>query len=176
VRIADRVLDALRGATDRQLVVANDPRAAEWFPGVEVVGDEVPGRGPLEGIRTALEAANGAAVIVAAWDMPNVTSALLHELKRRGERGATAVIPVRGAERRAEPLCAFYASRALPVCQSLLAAGERRAQALSRALDGVDEMGDDLLAQFGAPDTLLASVDTLQALEALGGTMDERDA
>lgn len=173
VRIADRVLRALSDATDRQLVVANDPRAADWFPGLEVVGDRAPGRGPLEGICTALEAAGGVPVVVVAWDMPNVTSALLRELRARGELGAGAVLPVRGAERRAEPLCAFYAARALPVCRELLAGGERRAASLWRALAGVEALDDDVLARFGLPDTLLASVDTPEALEALGGTIDE---
>jgi molybdopterin-guanine dinucleotide biosynthesis protein A len=172
-RIADRVLQALRGATERQVVVANDSRAPAWFPDVDVVHDDTPGRGPLEGIRAALDAAAGAAVIVVAWDMPNVTSALLRELRTRGERGAAAVLPVLGTERRPEPLCAFYAARALPACRALLAAGERRALALSRALDDVDEVGDDVLARFGAPERLMASVDTPEILEALGGTIDD---
>jgi molybdopterin-guanine dinucleotide biosynthesis protein A len=83
------------------------------------------------------------------------------------------VLPVLGTERRPEPLCAFYAARALPACRALLAAGERRALALSRALDDVDEVGDDVLARFGAPETLMASVDTPEILEALGGTIDD---
>ena len=58
LRIADRVLAALRGATDRQIVVANDARAARWFPGVRVVKDAEEGQGPLHGLRTALAAAD----------------------------------------------------------------------------------------------------------------------
>ena len=83
LRIADRVLSALRGATDRQLVVANDARAAQWFPGMRVVADAEEGLGPLHGLRTALAAAEGEPVLVVAWDMPFVTTALLGQGERR---------------------------------------------------------------------------------------------
>src|SRR5688500_1828099 len=136
LRIADRALSALRGATDRQLIVANDARAPVWFPGSTVLPDTEPDLGPLAGIRTALYAADGAGVIVVAWDMPFVTIALLSALRGIGEAGASAVVPV--SERRAfpEPLCAYYAPEALAACERLLAHGARRAIALFEALPG----------------------------------------
>src|SRR5688500_20112099 len=60
LRIADRVLAALRGATDRQIVVANDVRAAHWFPGLPVVADTEEGLGPPHRLRTAPAAAAAA--------------------------------------------------------------------------------------------------------------------
>ena len=66
IRIADRILAALRGATDSQLVVSNDARAADWFPSLPVVADTVPGLGPLAGIESALRAAQGASILVVA--------------------------------------------------------------------------------------------------------------
>src|SRR5215218_3306938 len=84
LRIADRALLALRGATDSQLVIANDERAARWFPHDRIVADAEAGLGPLGGLRTALAAADGAAVLVVAWDMPFVTSALLATLRQHG--------------------------------------------------------------------------------------------
>ena len=176
VRIADRVLIALRGASTTQLVIANDPAAVEWFRGERVVPDETPGLGPLGGLATALEAASGSAILAVAWDMPFVTVDLLSELRRRGEAGARAVVPVHGGEGWAEPLCAWYAPGVLPTCRALLEAGARRAGALLDALlPGAETIGDDELAPFGDPARLFASVDTPAALAALGGTLGPRD-
>ena len=175
VRIADRVLAALRGASATQLVIANDPGAAQWFPGERIVADETPGLGPLGGLMTALHAAAGAPILVVAWDMPFVTTELLCELRRRGEAGARAVVPVHGTDGWAEPLCAWYPPSALPTCRALLEAGARRAGALLDALlPGAETVGDEELARFGDPARLFTSVDTPAALAALGGTMARR--
>jgi molybdenum cofactor guanylyltransferase len=169
VRIADRVLAALREATDSRLVVANDARAAAWFEGERVVADQTPGLGPLAGLATALDAAGGAAALVVAWDMPFVTGALLRELRARGEGGDAAVVPMHGAARWIEPLCAYYPPDALAVCRKLLQAGERRAAALLEILPGVRTMDDEALASFGDPARLFDSVDSPEDLAALGG-------
>jgi molybdopterin-guanine dinucleotide biosynthesis protein A len=172
------VLAALDAATDSQLIVANEPRATRWFPGRRVVPDETAGLGPLAGLATALQAAGGAAVLVVAWDMPFVTASLLRALRRIGDEGegAMAVVPVHGADRWTEPLCAYYAPEALTICRALLAAGERRARALPAALPGASMMDDYLLAPFGDPARLFASVDSPEALEAMGGQLQLGDA
>ena len=173
IRIADRALAALRGATDRQIVVANDPRAARWFPGLHTVRDAEEGLGPLSGLRTALASAEGAPVLVVAWDMPYVTTALLSALRTEGERGASAAVPLSGSPPRAEPLCAYYGAGALAVCDVLLARGERRAAALFESLPGAVTVGADVLATLGDPGRLLLSVDTLEDLAALGGRLPD---
>ena len=172
-RIADHALSALRGATTAQCIVANDPVAPRWFPGERIVADDTPGLGPLAGISSALHAAGGAAVLVLAWDMPFVTPELLGELRMRGERGASAVVPVHGAGARPEPLCAWYGAASLPTCRALLASGERRASALFEALADAETIGDDELARFGDPSRLFMSVDTRARLAELGGTLDD---
>ncbi len=175
-RIADRALAALRGASTTQLVVANDPAATHWFPAERIIADETPGLGPLGGLATALHAANGAPVLVVAWDMPFVTAELLCELRRLGEAGARAVVPVHGLGGWAEPLCAWYAPSVLSTCRALLEAGARRAGALLDALlPGAETVGDAALARFGEPARLFTSVDTADALAALGGTLGSRD-
>ncbi len=171
-RIADRVLTALRGATMSQVVVANDPAAARWFPGERIAADATPGLGPLAGVATALGAADGHGALVVAWDMPFVTAELLRELCRRGEGGASAVVPVHGADGWCEPLCAWYGPAALATCRALLEAGARRAGALFDVLPGAETMGDTDLARFGVPERLFASVDTPGALASLGGTLE----
>jgi molybdopterin-guanine dinucleotide biosynthesis protein A len=173
LRIADRALAALRGATERQLVVANDARAARWFPGLTIVPDAREGLGPLHGLRTALAAANGDPVLVVAWDMPFVTAALLALLRTEGERGAPAVLPAAGAPPVPEPLCAWYGPDALDACDRLLAAGESRATALHEALLGARVLGEPALAALGQPTRLLSSVDTLADLAALGGRLPD---
>ncbi len=95
-RMADRALAALRGATDAQVIVSNDARAAEWFPGSHIVPDREPGLGPLAGLETALTAAAGASVIVVAWDMPFVETPLLRGMRALCELGADAVVPEHG--------------------------------------------------------------------------------
>ena len=158
---------ALRESTSSQLVVANDPAARTWFPGEKVVADREPGLGPLAGIEAALNAAQGSAVIVLAWDMPFVPPALLTELCRRAAVGGDAVVPVHGS--RAEPLCAWYAPRALHACRTLLAAGERRAGALAEALTHVEWVRDEEIEPFGDAERIFTSVDTPERLASLGG-------
>ena len=171
-RIADHALSALRAATPAQFIVANDPAAARWFPGERIVADETPGAGPLAGIASALHAAGGAAVLIVAWDMPFVTPALLRELRARGERGSSAVVPVHGADARREPLCAWYGAETLHSCRSLLRTGERRAGALIEVLTGADAVGDVDLERFGDASRLFTSVDTPERLAELGGTLE----
>jgi len=168
-RIADRALSALAGASDVQIVVANDPGATIWFPGARIVSDAEPGLGPLAGLRTALRAADGVGVLVVAWDMPFVTAALLGALRSIGESGASAVVPVSDHLGMPDPLCAYYGRAALPPCERLLAHGERRAIALFEALPGAVALRGAELAAFGDPAHLLRSVDTAEELEALGG-------
>jgi molybdopterin-guanine dinucleotide biosynthesis protein A len=173
VRIADRALAALRGATARQLVVANDARAPRWFPGIRIVPDAQEGLGPLHGLRTALAAAEGDAVLVVAWDMPFVTSSLLARLRAEGERGASAVVPVASARGLPEPLCAWYAPESLAICDGLLATGERRAAALLDALPRTRRLAAPSLADLGDPARLLTSVDTLADLARIGGRLPD---
>jgi molybdenum cofactor guanylyltransferase len=173
LRIADRALAALRRASDRQIVVANDARAPSWFPGSRVVPDAEPGLGPLAGLRTALQAADGDAVLVVAWDMPFVTASLLSALREIGESGASAVVPSSDRRPFPEPLCAYYAPEALSPCEKLLARGERRALALFEALPGAITLRGAELEALGDPAHLLRGVDTTQELEALGGRLPD---
>jgi molybdopterin-guanine dinucleotide biosynthesis protein A len=125
--IAERLLEDLRAAFPRVLVVAND--AAPWEGlGVEVVPDVHRGAGPLAGVHAALVAtAAHAGVVCVAGDMPFVAPALL-ALLRDHAPDADAVVPrVAG---RAEPLLARWGHACLPVVDAQLAAGERAVHAI----------------------------------------------
>jgi molybdopterin-guanine dinucleotide biosynthesis protein A len=126
VRIIDRVVVALRGATDALLLVANDPSAAEWLPGVPTAPDVRPGLGSLGGIYSALVRAGGP-VLVVAWDMPFVPMALLAALRLAGaETDADAVVPESGSPRGLEPLCALYTPACVGPIERRLDAGDLR--------------------------------------------------
>jgi molybdopterin-guanine dinucleotide biosynthesis protein A len=123
-RVIDRVADVLRPATDELLLIANDPAASAWLPGVRVEGDVRPGCGSLGGIHAALSHAGGS-VIVVAWDMPFVPARLLVALRAFGEF-ADAALPASDSRRGVEPLCAYYSERCLAAIERRLDGGERR--------------------------------------------------
>lgn len=123
-RVLDRVVEALAPATDELLLVANDPAASEWLPGVRLERDLRPGCGGLGGIHAALAHAK-TDVIVVAWDMPFVPARLIAALRALGEL-ADVVVPESDSRRGVEPLCAYYSGRCLAPIERRLAAGERR--------------------------------------------------
>lgn len=172
-RIIDRVAAALRPVTDELLLIANDPAAESWLPGVRVASDVIPGAGALGGLHAALAHAQGRDVIVVAWDMPFVTSALLASLRARGERGdADAVLPASDGSRRGlEPLCAWYAKECLPAVTQAIEAGDRRVIAFHDAVR-VSPMPYDRVQRFGDPTMLFANVNTPEELDRWARAID----
>jgi molybdopterin-guanine dinucleotide biosynthesis protein A len=157
-RIIDRVADALRPASDTLLVIANDPHAATWLPGIPTALDVRPGEGSLGGIHAALVRAGGP-VLVVAWDMPFVPTALLVALRTLGERGADAAVPESGSPRGLEPLCAFYAPACVPAIERRLDAGDRR------VIGFYDDVRlarppAETVATFGDPGRMFSNVNT----------------
>jgi len=159
----------LRECTTSRIVVANHPAAHSWFPGERIVADAEPGLGPLAGIATALAAASGAPVLVLAWDMPFVPAGLLAELRRLGDARANVDAVVPRHDGMAEPVCAWYAPSALPVCRELLAAGERRAHVLAAKLSHTLWLEGDGLTSFGDAGRIFVSVDSPDGLRDVGG-------
>ncbi len=156
-RIIDRVASALLDVTDDLLLVANDPAAAGWLPGVRIGADLVPNAGGLGGIHAALHHAQSA-VLVVAWDMPFVPWELLAHLRELGD-AADVAVPESGSRRGVEPLCAFYATTCLPAIEQSLAGGDLRvvgfhAQVRVARLPAVE------VAAFGDPELLFMNVNT----------------
>ena len=149
--------------------MANDPAAREWFPDARIVADEQPGLGPLAGIAAGLEAAEGASVIVLAWDMPFAPPELVRRLRERAAAaaGVDAVVPVHGET--PEPLCAWYAPSAGAVCRALLRRGERRARMLAANLRRVEFLEEHAMTDLGDIERMFTSVDTPARLDAMGG-------
>ncbi|HEY7895674.1 MAG TPA: molybdenum cofactor guanylyltransferase [Gemmatimonadaceae bacterium] len=123
-RVIDRVAAALAAAADDMLLIANDPSAASWLPGVPVAPDVRPGNGGLGGIHAALTRA-AHPVLVVAWDMPFVSASLLAALRALGGTADVAV-PESDSQRGVEPLCAYYDPSCIGPIERRLDAGDRR--------------------------------------------------
>jgi molybdopterin-guanine dinucleotide biosynthesis protein A len=160
-RIIDRVADALVEATDDLLLVANDPDAASWLPGVPVQRDIVPNAGGLGGIHAALHRVQSAILIV-AWDMPFVPVPLLVRLRELGD-GADVAVAESGSRRGVEPLCAFYAPSCLPAIERSLARDDRRVVGFHDDVR-VARLPAGEVSAFGHPDLLFMNVNTPEEL------------
>jgi molybdopterin-guanine dinucleotide biosynthesis protein A len=129
--------------------VGNGPVIAVGAPGqealvlpahVELVADPTAGEGPLRGLATGLAALQGRAdvVFVSSVDAPFLSAGLVAAVLGAVGPDDDAAAPV--ADGRRHPLAAAYRVALLPLCWELLAAGERRPNALldrvrTRSLD-----------------------------------------
>jgi len=175
-RVIDRVAGVLAAETDSLLLIANDPDAASWLPGVRVESDVRPGIGSLGGIHAALVHAR-TPVIVVAWDMPFVPQGLIAELRARGE-DADVVAPESGSSRRGlEPLCAFYSQACVAPIERALDADDRRVVAFFEHVRVARVTAEDV-RRFGDPERLFMNVNTpgeLALAEQYASTADRDD-
>ncbi|MGH7718237.1 MAG: molybdenum cofactor guanylyltransferase [Gemmatimonadaceae bacterium] len=167
-RVIDRVADALSGAADELLLIANDPSAADWLPGVRVEADVRRGCGSLGGIHAAVVRA-GTPALVVAWDMPFVPAALLRELRVLGT-GADAAVPESGSRRGLEPLCAYYTPACVAPIERRLDSGDLRVIGFYDDVR-VARLGADSVRRHGDPALLFLNVNTPEDL-----TLAERHA
>jgi molybdopterin-guanine dinucleotide biosynthesis protein A len=163
-RIIDRVASELRAACDTLLLIANDPAAGEWLPGVRVAADVRPSHGSLGGIHAALVHA-GAPALIVAWDMPFIPSALLVALRRLGEQGYDLAVPESGSRRGLEPLCAYYTPACVPAIERRLDAGDRRVIGFYEDVR-VGRLEPDAVRRFGDPERLFLNVNRPEDLAA----------
>jgi molybdopterin-guanine dinucleotide biosynthesis protein A len=162
-RILDRLVEAFHTAFGAlPLLVANAADAAEWRGDLRIVADKVQGFGSLGGIYTAVSEAP-APVVLAAWDMPFVTSELLRELAA-GLESADACLPASDGPRGVEPLCAAYGPAVRPAIEAALARGDRRAVAFHDSIR-VAILNGEKIRSLGDPGRLFFNVNTAQDLE-----------
>jgi molybdopterin-guanine dinucleotide biosynthesis protein A len=155
--VIDRVVGALSVAADDLLLIANDPAAGDWLPGVRVAGDVRPNLGSLGGIHSALVHAGGPALVV-AWDMPFVPAPLLLALRALGE-GADAAVPESDSRRGLEPLCAYYGSACIAPIERRLDADDRRVIGFFDDVH-VARMPANDVRRFGDPTYLFMNVNS----------------
>lgn len=162
VRILDRVLGVMQDAFGGPpILVANDPAAGSWAPGLEVVPDLRLGLGTLGGILTAVHQAP-APVVCVAWDMPFLSAALIRELAT-GLGDHDAVLPRSGSRRGVEPLCAAYGPACAAAIEQALAEGDLRAIGFHRFVR-VGILEGEQVRRFGDPDRLFFNVNTPEDL------------
>jgi molybdopterin-guanine dinucleotide biosynthesis protein A len=121
-----------------------------------VVPDRIAGAGAIGGIYTALEHADSDRVIVIACDLPFLTAPLLERLAEMATQGDGAWVR---SGRGVEPLVAVYRRRARTAVRAAIDAGRLKAADLAHVLQ-MAEMNGDAIAAFGAPQRLLANVNT----------------
>lgn len=167
-RVIDRVAAALSATTDELLLIANDPAASDWLPGVRTERDARPGLGSLGGIHAALWHADSPVVLV-AWDMPFVPAGLLRLLRERAN-DADVVVPASDSRRGVEPLCAYYAPECLTPIERRLDANDLRVVSFYDDVR-VARLEPDEVARFGDPSRLFHNINTPLDLE-----LAERDA
>lgn len=156
--MADHVLAVLQTVCDDVVVAANDPEAEQWFPGLDIRRDRLPGSGALGALETALHARPDATIVVCAWDMPFVTAGVLQTLAAVVDDGASCCVP-RHDDGQLEPLCAAYASRLAPAATAMLDAGVRAAHALVDEHAGVT-MATSALVPTGDASRIFFNVNT----------------
>jgi molybdenum cofactor guanylyltransferase len=163
--------DAVRQQDRGLLLVANDPAATQWLPGVPVVADVRPGFGGLGGLFTALTSADGP-VLVVAWDMPFVPSGLLRTLRIAGESGPyDAVVPSSGSRRGVEPLCAYYTRACAAPIARRLDAGDRRMIGFLEDVR-VHRLAPAAVRQFGDPARIFLNINEPADLTMAEGLTD----
>ena len=118
--VVEYIFDQLRAHFSQILVSSNDVSKYD-FLGIEVVPDEVKGRGPLVGIASALRASMNDINFVIACDIPEVDINLVRQLIRES-KGFDAVLPKTGPTK-FEPLFAVYKKSSLAAIDESIAAG-----------------------------------------------------
>ncbi|HUL73984.1 MAG TPA: molybdenum cofactor guanylyltransferase [Vicinamibacterales bacterium] len=124
--------------------------------GVPVYADLLPGRGPLGGVFTALEVAEGDPVLVVGCDLPFLDAGLLARLVARSDRADGAwIVTARGVE----PLVACYQRAVRDRVLERLRAGALKLADLGTALSMV-RVDEAEVAEFGPSARLLTNLNT----------------
>lgn len=170
-----RVVGLVGRAVEGPVVVVRAPAQAlpPLPPGVEVVDDDVEGRGPLAGLLAGLTAVEGRAdgVYLSAVDVPLLHPAFVRRVLagldgRNGDGPADAVLPEAHGHR--HPLAAAYRVAVRPRVAALLEADRRRPAFLLDEIRVRRLDADALLA-----DAALGAVDP--GLESLRNLNDRDD-
>ena len=130
--LAVRIAACMRPAVDSVTLVG--PTAKYGRLGPRVIPDAVADFGPLGGLLAALEDSTYEWNLIAACDMPCVTTELFRSLVgRTADCSGDLVLPYDG-EGRPEPLCAVYRSTARTAVRRAVESGVHK---VMRALDGL---------------------------------------
>lgn len=158
--IALRAIRALKDATDRVVLIANQPESFTSL-GLETRPDLRQGRGALGGIHTAVAWAAEAGcrgALVTACDMPFLSSALLRRLAE-GAGTHEVVAPASESRRGLEPLCAYYGVDCRSAIEAALERGDLHVTSFFADV-AVRTLPAELVTEFGDPELLFLNVNT----------------
>lgn len=162
----ERLCTALDGFEEK-ILSANDP---EWITDGTylLVRDERPDCGPMEGLRRALTCCESDALFVTACDMPFITAEFAKALVKAAE-GHDALICCDRAGG-LHPLCGVYTKACLPVIEALMEKNDYRIRRIAAGTDCVTFY----MEETDFPDRILTNVNTLEELEQLSGSEQEK--
>jgi len=152
VPMAELVAAALAaGGCDGVMLVGGDGDALRVATGRRWVADRWPGEGPLGGLLTALSAASGRDVVVAACDLPDLDADAVRALIAAAATADPAVSAVVAVT--AHPhLVGWWRASAEPAVQSLFDDGERGIRRALRRLRVVEvPVGDHVVRNVNTP-------------------------
>jgi molybdenum cofactor guanylyltransferase len=129
VTFVEQLVAVFGSCSSEVIVVARDEMSASDYQleGVRVVGDQIPGYGPLMGLYTGLMAMRAQRALVVAVDMPFVQPALVAFLLAQPLTDAL-LVPV--VERVPQVLLALYPRSVLPLVEQVIQQGRRDPRSL----------------------------------------------
>jgi molybdopterin-guanine dinucleotide biosynthesis protein A len=126
-----RQLEVLSGMRPAALWVSARGALPWCPPGIEIVVDRAPSRGPLSGVAAALCRLRTSHLLVLAVDLPQMTTEHLRKLWSLSQPG-TGVIPLNGGY--FEPLCAVYPVEAAAIAEAALNSMDLSLQSFAQTL------------------------------------------
>ena len=119
------------------------------------VPDRHPGRGPVEGVASAIAATRTDQNIIVALDLPFLEPAFLGLLLGRAQAAPLVVCRVSGRI----PLCLSVTRGALPVLDHYLRSGKRSVRGLAGLVE-TDVISEEELEAVGFSDTMFTNINT----------------
>ena len=149
------------------MLSSNDPALAAGTR-FQVVIDEKPGQGPLEGLRAALSICKSDSLVVTTCDTPLFSSTLV-QLLMEACQGCSAVACM-DRKGRLHPLCGVYRKACVPVIEAALSEGIFRVQEVFQQVGGIIFP----LAGTEIPDETLYNVNTQEEFAAFADVDSRR--
>ena len=137
------------------------------LPGVRVIPDEYPGKGPLGGLHACLRAARNPSCLVVSVDAPLIPAATLSHL-RQSHRAGVTVLRHAGRE---EPLLGVYDRCAVEFISAQIGAGNYAVRALKDTLcwDCFNYLGpEELVMNCNTPEDFAAAKEIAEAYASAG--------
>jgi molybdopterin-guanine dinucleotide biosynthesis protein A len=126
-RLVDRTAATLQGLFRETIIVAAEPEPMLEELNLRIVCDRIPGAGSLGGLYTGLMEVHAPRACVVACDMPFLSPALLEWMARRNPEADIVMAKLATG---LQPMHAVYGKRCLAEIDTMLQAGELKAQRL----------------------------------------------